>query len=208
MIYETVKSGAIEQATRRIATAGSPLQNLLLKFIPDKIRKYRRDHLLYSNEKSLRRLADEKRDHKDFIYYILRNNEAKHLLSKDEIMVNSALFMLVNKFQLKLNSLTILDRVAGSETTASFLAGWTNLLMRHRHVYDKLVAEVRSTFATEDEIRFEILKDLPYMSACINEAMRIFPPVPAGLLRTVPKAGDTIDGYFVPGGVSRRISTR
>jgi hypothetical protein len=96
MIYETVKSGAIEQATRRIATAGSPLQNLLLKFIPDKIRKYRRDHLLYSNEKSLRRLADEKRDHKDFIYYILRNNEAKHLLSKDEIMVNSALFMLVN----------------------------------------------------------------------------------------------------------------
>jgi cytochrome P450 len=93
MIYETVKSGAIEQATRRIATAGTPLQNLLLKLIPDKIRKYRRDHLLYSNEKSLRRLADEKRDHKDFIYYILRNNEAKKLLSKDEIMVNSALFM-------------------------------------------------------------------------------------------------------------------
>jgi cytochrome P450 len=92
--------------------------------------------------------------------------------------------------------------VAGSETTASFLAGWTNLLMRHRNVYEKLAEEVRSTFSTEAEIRFEILKDLPYMSACINEAMRIFPPVPAGLLRTVPKDGDTIDGYFVPGGVS------
>jgi hypothetical protein len=98
MIYETVKSGAIEQATRRIATAGSTAQNLLLKLIPDKIRKYRRDHLLYSNEKSLRRLADENRDHKDFIYYIMRNNEAKQLLSKDEIMVNSALFMLVTSF--------------------------------------------------------------------------------------------------------------
>jgi cytochrome P450 len=80
--------------------------------------------------------------------------------------------------------------------------------MRHRHVYDKLVAEVRGRFATEDEIRFEILKDLPYMSACINEAMRIFPPVPAGLLRTVPKNGDTIDGYFVPGGVSRQTFSR
>jgi cytochrome P450 len=101
--------------------------------------------------------------------------------------------------------LNYLDSVAGSETTASFLAGWTNLLMRHRHVYDKLAEEVRSTFSTEAEIRFEILKDLPYMSACINEAMRIFPPVPAGLLRTVPKDGDTIDGTFVPGGVSRFV---
>lgn len=96
----------------------------------------------------------------------------------------------------------ILSSVAGSETTASFLAGWTNLLMKHRHVYDKLVAEVRSTFQKEEDICFEILKDLPYMSACINEAMRVFPPVPAGLLRTVPKGGDTISGYFVPEGVS------
>lgn len=74
--------------------------------------------------------------------------------------------------------------------------------MKHRHVYDKLVAEIRGTFAAEDDIRFEILKDLPYMSACINEAMRVFPPVPAGLLRTVPKGGDTISGHFVPEGVS------
>jgi cytochrome P450 len=95
--------------------------------------------------------------------------------------------------------------VAGSETTASFISGWTNLLMKHRHVYDKLVAEIRGTFAAEDDIRFEILKDLPYMSACINEAMRVFPPVPAGLLRTVPRGGDTIDGYFIPEGVSRLV---
>jgi cytochrome P450 len=74
--------------------------------------------------------------------------------------------------------------------------------LRHRDVYDKLAVEIRTTFTTEEDIKFEILKDLPYMSACINEAMRVFPPVPAGLLRTVPKNGDTIDGYFVPGGVS------
>lgn len=91
--------------------------------------------------------------------------------------------------------------VAGSETTASFIAGWTNLLLRHPEVYQRLVHEIRSTFSSEKEIRFEVLKDLPYMSACINEAMRVFPPVPAGLLRTVPKGGDTIDGYFVPEGV-------
>jgi len=76
------------------------------------------------------------------------------------------------------------------------------LLLRHRDVYDKLAHEIRTTFREEKDIRFEVLKDLPYMSACINEAMRIFPPVPAGLLRTVPKDGDTVDGYFVPGGVN------
>ena len=74
--------------------------------------------------------------------------------------------------------------------------------MKHRDVYDKLVHEVRSTFVAEDDIRFEILKDLPWMTACINEAMRVIVPVPAGLLRTVPKGGDTIGGYWVPEGVS------
>jgi len=93
MIYETVKSGAIEAATRRIATAGSPMQNFLLRLIPNDIRKFRRDHLAYSNEKSDRRLAEKEREHKDFIYYILRNNDAKQLLSREEIRVNSALFM-------------------------------------------------------------------------------------------------------------------
>jgi hypothetical protein len=103
MIYETVKSGAIEQATRRIATVGSTTQKLLMKFIPESTRKYRRDHLTFSNEKTRRRLADVKREHKDFIYYILRNNEAKQLLCDEEILVNSALFMYVWSIRFILN---------------------------------------------------------------------------------------------------------
>lgn len=95
MIYETVKSGAIEQATRRIATVGSPLQKFLISLIPGAIRKFRRDHLTYSNEKTRRRLAEKDREHHDFIYYILKNNEAKQLLNEEEILVNSALFMSV-----------------------------------------------------------------------------------------------------------------
>ncbi|KFH40243.1 hypothetical protein ACRE_090950 [Hapsidospora chrysogenum ATCC 11550] len=102
------------------------------------IRKFRRDYLAYSNNKTRRRLADSERDHHDFIYYILRNNKSKRLLSEEEILVNSALFM--------------------SETTASFIIGLTNLFIKHRYVYDKLVTEIRGTFTVEDNIRFEILK--------------------------------------------------
>jgi cytochrome P450 len=69
------------------------------------------------------------------------------------------------------------------------------------------VAEIRSTFPTESSISFQIIQDLPYMNACIKEGLRIFPPVPAGLLRTVPKDGDTIDGHWVPGGTSVAVSS-
>ena len=93
MIFETVKSGAIEQATRRIATVDSALQKALLRLVPDSIRKFRRDHLAHSNEKTAKRLADKDREHHDFIYYILRNNESKQLLTEAEIRVNSALFL-------------------------------------------------------------------------------------------------------------------
>ncbi|KAL9116200.1 MAG: hypothetical protein Q9227_000571 [Pyrenula ochraceoflavens] len=32
--------------------------------------------------------------------------------------------------------------------------------------------------------------------------MRMYPPLPLALPRIVPPGGDTVDGYFVPGGVS------
>lgn len=44
----------------------------------------------------------------------------------------------------------------------------------------------------------DVLGSLPYMNACIEEGLRIFPPVPIGLLRTVPKGGSLIDGHMVP----------
>ena len=46
-----------------------------------------------------------RREHRDFLYYILRQNE-KGGVSQDEIILNSALFI-----------------VTGSETTASLLSG-------------------------------------------------------------------------------------
>jgi cytochrome P450 len=54
LIFDAVKAGAIEQATRRFATAGSITQVLLMKFIPGGLRKRRADHLLYSREKVMR----------------------------------------------------------------------------------------------------------------------------------------------------------
>lgn len=49
---------------------------------------------------------------------------------------------------------------------------------------------------------FTKLQALPYMNACLEEGMRIFPSIPTGLVRTVPKGGDSIAGEWIPGGTT------
>ncbi len=131
----------------------------------------------------MRRLENEKTEHKDFIWYILKQKE-KFDLRQDEIIVNSALFI-----------------VAGSETTANALSGMLARLVYNPDKYNKLCKEIRAAFSKEGELRYERLSELTYLNAVIEEGLRIHPPVPTGLLRTVPDAGDTIDGHWVPGGV-------
>ncbi|KAF9884303.1 hypothetical protein FE257_001881 [Aspergillus nanangensis] len=184
LIYETVKVGALEQATRRFATTGSWTQRTLLNLIPAAVRQRRRDHLTFSQEKVLRRLANPSADHKDFIYYILEQQK-KHDLHENEIILNGALFI-----------------VAGSETTANLLSGLIARLIWNPAKCKTLCEEIRSTFASEAEITYERTSRMPYLNACLEEGLRIHPPVPVGLLRTVPKEGDHIDGNWVPGGTS------
>jgi cytochrome P450 len=87
-------AGSFEQATRRVAGVNTWLQGQIAKWlVPSVYQSWRTKHFGLSAEKTRRRIADKDRDHKDFIYYILKNNEAKSLLSELEIIVNSALFM-------------------------------------------------------------------------------------------------------------------
>lgn len=132
-------------------------------------------------------------------------NSKKHDLKQDEIVVNGALFI-----------------VAGSETTANLLSGLIARLIwnpdkyayvtgsdgQHAgliHAHRKLVAEIRSACKNEADVTYESMSNLPYLNACLEEGLRVHPPVPTGLLRTVPKGGDTIDGTYVPEGVSHPV---
>ncbi|MCJ1298323.1 hypothetical protein MMC08_001112 [Hypocenomyce scalaris] len=189
LVYESIKSGAIEQATRRFATPGSLTQRFLMWLIPNIVRQRRRTHLVNSREKTVRRM-DKKTDHKDFIWYILKQRERKNEVSDDEVIMNAALFI-----------------VAGSETTATLLCGLMNHLLRNKEIFDRLKAEIRDAIKTEEDLVIKNLIELPYMNACIEEGLRAFPPVPIGLLRTVPKGGSDIDGHRVPEGTSVCVSS-
>ena len=92
--------------------------------------------------------------------------------------------------------------IAGSETTATLLAGVTYLLCSNPDVLEKLNREVRSTFKSEGEIDLMAVGKLPYLPACLEEAMRMYPPAPDVMPREVPRGGTTITNIFVPENVS------
>lgn len=98
------------------------------------------------------------------------------------------------------NSSTLV--AAGSETTATLLSGLTFYLLTNPHTMKTLTEEVRSAFKSDEEIDFSSANNLPYLRACIEEALRIYPPTPSGLPRVVPKGGATICGQYVPEDVS------
>src|ERR1700712_224616 len=99
--------------------------------------------------------------------------------------------------------------VARSETTASSLVSLANNWLRNPETYAKVKHEIRSVFKTEKEINLErCMNELPYLTACIEENLRVFPPAPIGFLRSVNKGGDIIDGHAIPGGVSAVFEVR
>jgi cytochrome P450 len=186
LISESIKAGAIEQATRRMAVTDSLFQKMLLWCIPERIRGTRRNHLDYSKEKILKRMQQTDNEHKDFLYYLMKQQD-KEALNLNEVIVNGALFI-----------------IAGTETTAGFLTGLFShlLLPENKSILQKLIHEIRSSFASDADLCFEELVKLPYLTAVIEEGLRIFPSAPIPFVRTVPKGGDTVDGHFIPGGTT------
>ncbi|GAW13167.1 hypothetical protein ANO14919_025450 [Xylariales sp. No.14919] len=100
----------------------------------------------------------------------------------------------------KLSANAFLLVLAGSETTATTLSGATYLLLKHPEILEKLKHEIRSTFEDASQININSVGNLKYMLAVLNEALRLYPPVTSGLVRTVPEGGSEIAGHFVAEG--------
>ena len=74
-------------------------------------------------------------------------------------------------------------------------------LSRSQEAYTKVCAEVRSIFSSADDIRTgEKLDSCRYLHACIEEALRMSPPVGGALWRETRQGGLEIDGHMIPQG--------
>lgn len=98
---------------------------------------------------------------------------------------------------------TLVQIIAGSDTTATAIRTTMLYLMASPHSYAALAGEVRGAAAggrISSPITDAEARELPYLQAVIKEGLRIHPPV-AGLMSTVvPKGGDVIHGIAVPEG--------
>ncbi|CAN8099361.1 unnamed protein product [Discula destructiva] len=91
--------------------------------------------------------------------------------------------------------------VAGSDTTAATLTCLFYHFAIYPDVYKKLQQEVDKFFADNDGDSWETsaLGRLQYMQACIDESLRLFPPVASGLQRQTPAQGVQIGDTWIPG---------
>lgn len=153
-------------------------------FIPGHIVKHRTNHMKMTREKALRRLNSK--------------SERVDLMARMAAPGNG-----VTEGEFISNCGTVI--VAGSDTTANLLAGVTHFLSQNKRCYDKLAHEVRSRFKSEDEITLAEVNQLEYLTACLTEALRRYPPTPAHLPRRT-NMDDHLAGRFVPVNVSDILS--
>ena len=123
------------------------------------------------------------RDHPDFISSMVKHNSDKSMTST-EIVSNASLLI-----------------AAGTETVATLLPAVAYLLATNPTTMMHATEEVRNAFDDETSIDFQSVSNLKYLCAVIDEALRLFPPVPEGLPRVTPPGGQSICDHWVPGGV-------
>lgn len=164
---------------RRNARKYGPLAPLYMLWTEtEELSEAARQHKILAHEKAQRRLELGDMGRADFFSHLLGPGK----MTEGEVIGNADTLI-----------------VAGSETTATFLSGFTWYILKHADCRQKLTEEVRGTFQSFNDITGDAAMALPYLNGCIQEALRVFPPVPLPLPRDCP--GAFIDGRYIPEGI-------
>ncbi|EZF25493.1 hypothetical protein H112_02222 [Trichophyton rubrum D6] len=88
----------------------------------------------------------------------------------------------------------------GSETAATVLRCMTFLLFKNPRCMEKVVKEIRTRFSSSEEITYDVLLGMDYLTACVEESIRMYTPCTNGLPRVVEEGGSMICGEMIPAG--------
>jgi cytochrome P450 len=91
--------------------------------------------------------------------------------------------------------------IAGSETTGTVLSALFFYILSEPAVYSKLKSEIISAFTSTEQITSRAATDIKYLTAVINEALRIHPPIPIGMPR-VASTSQSVSGHLGPAGAT------
>ena len=163
----------------------APLQKVMAYMTPAKVREKMKYHRELSVQKVRQRLQVEE-ERPDFVQAVIRYNQEKvEKVTTEELEMNMSIFVF-----------------AGSETSSTALASVIFGLLNTPAAMGKVTEEIRSAFAREKDIDVASVSKLEYLTAVINEGMRLGPPSALTVPRVVPPSGEEICGKWVPGGVS------
>ncbi|KAI9730850.1 MAG: hypothetical protein M1834_005568 [Cirrosporium novae-zelandiae] len=162
------------------------LAKIVEAFMPKNLKEGRIQQQEFARKTAMGRVnRTELHGRGDFMDSMLKHRNDKDGLSDSELVSNANVLI-----------------IAGSETTATLLSGVTFWLLKTPEALAKVTDEVCSAFKSEDEIDFRsATAKLPYMLACLNEALRIYPPVPTNIPRRCPPGVSVrVDGLEIPPG--------
>ncbi|KAI0641322.1 high nitrogen upregulated cytochrome P450 monooxygenase 2 [Trametes meyenii] len=100
--------------------------------------------------------------------------------------------------------------VAGADTTSSALTSIFFSLVTHSDAYRRLEEEIDRFYPPgHDPCDTRYHREMHYLTAVINEAMRIYPPVPSGSQRQVPHSanGVYLGSIYLPPGTIALLHT-
>jgi hypothetical protein len=107
-------------------------------------------------------------------------------------------------------SMTTSNIFAGSDTTAISIGAVLYHLCKNPRPMQRLKDEVdsmSSKVGKEAETwPLAVAERMPYLQACIYEALRLHPAVGMNLPRTTPQGGIEIDGNYIPGSVCKTLA--
>lgn len=156
--------------------------NAMMPIMGKQVESSRANYFKMGDETAMRRKNDRSKDGRgDFMEGLLKYSETKELISDQELAANAHILF-----------------VAGSETTATLLAGVTYWMLKTPEALEQATREVRQAFKSEEDITFSsAATQMPYTLACLEEGLRMYPPVPTCLTRITPVPA-RISGYDVP----------
>ncbi|TFK46442.1 cytochrome P450 [Heliocybe sulcata] len=121
-------------------------------------------------------------DHKDLSSYLIsREHATGNPIPVRDLEIDAAIAIL-----------------AGSDPVATAMSFIVYFLLRHPNSYNHLQRELEEAFPDQEHLTEDKLAALPYLTAVINEGLRL--STPFFLQRQVPMGGSTIDGVAIPGG--------
>ncbi|KAL5872997.1 hypothetical protein ACKVWC_008617 [Pyricularia oryzae] len=175
LMFTHVKLGAWNYAIAQFPT----FSKIIRSFVPKSMTKKVEEHHAYTRDLVDRRLETD--SSRLDLFRAMAHPRDGLSMSKEEIYSNTG---------------TLVE--AGSETTSTALSGVLFHLLKSPEAMKKVKDEIRGTFKSEDEITYVSVQNLEYLSACVREGLRIYPPIPSTVPRITPKDGSIIFGEWVP----------